>query len=55
MLSFLLSRLGTGNPTNVIVDDGKQSDDDDDDDNFIVEDTTPQPVELDQVMTFHIP
>ncbi|XP_050407050.2 TRAF3-interacting protein 1 isoform X2 [Patella vulgata] len=39
-------RLGTGKPTNVIVDDDKQSDDDDD--NFLVEDSAIPPPEPEQ-------
>lgn len=45
MLYFVLFRLGSGAPTNVIVD----NDSDDDDNNFMVEESAPPPVEPEQV------
>ncbi|XP_076437465.1 TRAF3-interacting protein 1-like isoform X2 [Babylonia areolata] len=42
-------RLGTGAPTNVIVDDGKQSDDEDE--NFLVEESAPPPPAPEPVST----
>ncbi|XP_067686727.1 TRAF3-interacting protein 1-like isoform X2 [Haliotis asinina] len=41
-------RLGSGHPTNVIVDNGQQSEDDDE--NFLVEESAPPPPEPDQTM-----
>ena len=40
-------RLGSGKPSNVIVDDGKNSDEEEDE-TFVVEETAPPPVDSDQ-------
>ena len=44
-----LYRLGSGKPSNVIVDDGKNSDEEEDE-TFVVEETVPPPVDSDQVI-----
>lgn len=47
---FSIIRLGSGQPTNVIVDDGQNSDDEEDE-TFVVEETAPPPQDSDQVCT----
>ncbi|XP_063423461.1 TRAF3-interacting protein 1-like isoform X2 [Mytilus trossulus] len=43
-------RLGSGQPTNVIVDDGQNSDDEEDE-TFVVEETAPPPPDSDQALS----
>lgn len=49
-MTISFTRLGSGQPTNVIVDDGQNSDDEEDE-TFVVEETAPPPPDSDQVCT----